>query len=250
MDNANYVALSRQITLQRELDISANNLANMNTTGYKFEELLVNAEPGAPAVNDPIRTPANFAYDNGVGRNFGQGTMNQTGAPLDLALNGEGTFFTVTGKNGQPAYTRDGAFTMNGDGTLVTAQGYEVLGDGGPITLDPKKGEPVISADGIITQNYQGQAERVGKLSVVRIANMSDLSKNGDSTYSLTSNATAIPATDASVRQGFLEASNVNPMTEITNLVRINRAYTTLANIVDQNSQLNRSAVERLGRVA
>ena len=197
MDNANYVALSRQITLQRELDISANNLANMNTTGYKFEELLVNAEPGAPAVNAPIRTPANFAYDNGVGRNFTQGTMNQTGAPLDLALNGEGTFFTVTGKNGQTVYTRDGAFSMTGDGTLVTAQGYVVQGDGGPITLDPKKGEPVISADGIITQSYQGQAERVGKISVVRIANMSDLSKNGDSTYSLTSNAAAIPAAAA-----------------------------------------------------
>lgn len=250
MDNANYVALSRQITLQRELDISANNLANMNTTGYKFEELLVNAEPGAPAVNTPIRTPANFAYDNGVGRNFTQGTMNQTGAPLDVALNGEGTFFTVAGKNGQTAYTRDGAFTLNGEGTLVTAQGYAVQGDGGPITLDPKKGEPSISADGIITQSYQGQAERVGKLNVVRIANMSDLSKQGDGTYTLTSNQTPITATDAQVRQGFLESSNVNPMTEITNLVRINRAYTTLANIVDQNSQLNRSAVERLGRVA
>ncbi|MGA9657531.1 MAG: flagellar basal-body rod protein FlgF [Asticcacaulis sp.] len=249
MDNTAYIALSRQITLRRELDISANNLANMNTTGYKFEELLVNAQAGAPAVNAPIRTPANFAYDNGVGRNFTQGAMNQTGAPLDLALNGDGTFFVVDGPKGE-AYTRDGAFTLSADGTLMTKQGYTVQGDGGPITLDPKKGAPTISADGIITQMSQGQTERVGKLNIVRIANMSDLSKNGDSTYSLTSNAAAIPALNAQLSQGFLESSNVNPMAEITNLVRINRAYSSLASLMEQNAQLNRSAVERLGRVA
>ncbi|MDV6330552.1 flagellar basal-body rod protein FlgF [Asticcacaulis sp. 201] len=249
MENTNYVALSRQITLQRELDISANNLANMNTTGYKFEELLVNAEPGAPAVNMPIRTPANFAYDNGVGRNFTQGTLNQTGAPYDVALNGDGTFFVVNTPKGE-AYTRNGAFTLGADGTLMTQQGYVVQGEGGPIVLDPQKGEPTISADGIISQMSQGQTERVGKLNVVSIANMSDLQKNGDGTFSLTSNAAALPAVDARVQQGFLESSNVNPMVEITNLVRINRAYSTLSAIIEQNSQLNRSAVERLGRVA
>jgi flagellar basal-body rod protein FlgF len=249
MDNTSYIALSRQITLQRELDISANNLANMNTTGYKFEELLINAEPGAPAYNSPIRTPANFAFDNGVGRNFTQGTMNQTGAPLDVALTSEGTFFVVNTPSGT-AYTRDGSFTLSGDGTLMTQQGYVVQGDGGAIVLDPKKGEPTISADGIISQMSQGQTERVGRLNVVRIANMSDLSKNGDSTFTLTSNAAALPATDAAVRQGFLEASNVNPMSEVTNLVRINRAYASVASIIEQNSQLNRTAVERLGRVA
>ncbi len=249
MDNAGYVALSRQITLQRELDISANNLANMNTTGFKFEQLLVNAQPGAPAYDDPIRTPANFAYDNGVGRDFSQGTLTQTGSPLDLAIDGEGAFFTVSGPKGT-AYTRDGTFTLSADGTIMTQNGYVVQGDGGPITLDPKKGEPSISADGIISQSSQGQTERVGKLAVVRINNLSDLSKNGDGTYSLTSNAAAAPALDAHVRQGFIEASNVNPMSEITKLVQINRAYSSLANLVEQNASLSKSAIERLGRVA
>ncbi|MDI7773799.1 flagellar basal-body rod protein FlgF [Asticcacaulis sp. EMRT-3] len=249
MDNTSYIALSRQMTLQRELDISANNLANMNTTGYKFEELLVNTQAGAPAYDSPIRTPANFAYDSGVGRDFSQGALNQTGAPLDLALSGEGTFFVVGGPKGN-AYTRDGAFSLDSTGTLVTQDGYPVQGDGGPIVLDPKKGEPTISKDGIITQMYQGQAERVGKLNIVRIANMSDLSKNGDSTYSLVSNAQALPATDANVEQGYLEASNVNPMKEITHLVQINRAYESLANIIEQNASLSKSAIERLGKVA
>jgi len=249
VDNANYVALSRQITLQRELDISANNLANMNTTGFKFEQLLVHSQFGAPAYDDPIRTPANFAYDSGVGRNFGQGTFQQTGAPLDLAIDGDGAFFELQGPQGS-LYTRDGAFTLDAAGTMMDANGYPVMGDGGPITLDPKKGEPVISNDGIISQFFQGQSERVGKLSIVRVADMSDLKKEGDGTYSLTSNATAVPAGDARVRQGMLEASNVNPMTEITHLVQINRAYQSLASIIEQNSQLNRTAVERLGRVA
>ncbi len=249
MDNANYVALSRQITLQRQLDISANNLANMNTTGYKFEELLVNAQYGAPAYNEPIRTPANFAYDNGVGRDFSQGTLSQTGSPLDLAIDGEGAFFEVQTANGT-AYTRDGAFTLDAQGTLMDQNGHPVMGDSGPIVLDPKKGQPVVSEDGIISQDYQGQAERVGKLSIVRIANMSDLSKQGDGTYTLTSNATAAPATDARVRQGFVEASNVNPMVEITNLVKINRAYQSLSAMIDQNTNLSRTAIERLGRVA
>lgn len=249
MDNPNYVALSRQITLQHALDITANNLANMNTNGFKFEQLLVNQEYGAPAYDDPIRTPANFAYDHGVGRNFSQGTFQQTGAPLDVAIDGDGAFFSVTTSQGT-AYTRDGAFTMNGEGVLMDKNGNTVDGDGGQLVLDPKKGQPSISEDGIITQDYQGQSQRVGKLNVVRIANMSDLSKNGDGTYSLTSNAAAVPATDARVRQGFLEASNVNPMVEMTRLISINRAYSQIAAIMEQNNTLNRTAVERLGRVA
>lgn len=249
MDNTSYIALSRQITLQRELDISANNLANMNTTGYKFEELLVSATPGAPAYDSPIRTPANFAYDNGVGRDFSQGTLNQTGAPLDLAINGEGAFFEVATASGN-VYTRDGAFTLDASGTIVDQNGDALQGDGGPIVLDPKYGEPVISKDGIVSQTVNGQAQRVGKINLMRIANMSDLKKNGDGTYSLTSNAQPVPATDAQIEQGFVEASNVNPMKEVTHLIQINRAYQNLANIIEQNASLSQSAIQRLGKVA
>jgi len=249
MDNANYVALSRQITLQRELDISANNLANMNTTGFKLEELLVNAQYGAPAYDDPIRTPANFAYDNGVGRNFKQGTLTQTGSPYDLAIDGDGAFFTIQTAQGTQ-YTRDGAFTTAPDGTLVTQNGDTVLGDGGPILLDPKNGAPVISPDGIVSQTQQGQTLRVGKISVVRVANLSDMKKEGNGNFTLTNGATTVPATDARVRQGMLESSNVNPMVEITKLVQINRAYSQISAIMEQNNTLNRTAVERLGKVA
>ncbi len=249
MDNANYVALSRQITLQRELDISANNLANMNTTGYKFEELLVNTQQGAPAYDDPIKTPANFAYDSGVGRDFRQGTLNQTGGTYDMAIEGEGAFFSVQTPAGT-RYTRDGAFTTGPDGTLETQDGFPVQSDSGPIVLDPKKGAAVVSEDGIVSQSFQGRSEQIGKISLVRVANMSDLSKDGRGLFSLKSGASTQPATDARIHQGMLEASNVNPMTEVTHLIQINRAYTQLANIMEQNMQLSSDTVTRLGKVA
>lgn len=249
MDNATYVALSRQLTLRRELDVTANNLANMNTTGYKFEQLLVEAEPGAPAYNLPIRAPANFAYDKGIGRDFSQGTFLQTGNDLDVAIDGEGAFFVVNGADGN-LYTRDGAFTLNAEGVLMTQEGLVVQGDGGEIRLNPEFGAPSISADGIVSQRTNDGSVRVGKLAVVRFADLSDLEKRGDNLYAATSNAAPDPATDARLRQGMLEASNVNAIVEITKLVEINRAYASVSKIIEQNQELNRTAIERLGRVA
>jgi len=249
MDNASYVALSRQLTLRRELDVTANNLANMNTTGYKFEQLLVESEPGKPAYNLPIRAPANFAYDKGVGRDFSQGALMQTGNDYDLAIEGEGAFFVVNGANG-PLYTRDGAFTVSPDGVLMTQAGLPVQGDGGEIRLNPEFGAPSISPDGIVSQRSPDGSVRVGKLSIVRFPSLSSLEKQGDNLFRATTNANPNPATDARLRQGMLEGSNVNAMSEITKLVEINRTYASVSKIIDQQAELNRSAVERLGRAA
>lgn len=249
MDNVAYIALSRQMTLRRELDISANNLANMNTTGYKFERLLIEAEPGAPAFNDSIKTPANFAYDVGMGRDFSQGSMMQTGNPFDLAIDGEGAFFVVDGPNG-PLYTRNGGFMPDATGTLRTQDGLVVQGQGGgALVIDPQKGEPVISETGIVSQFVNGTAEIVGTINVVRVGDLGALEKTGDNYYTLTSGAAA-PATDAKVHQGMLEGSNVNPMFEITRLIEINRAYAQVASIIEQNHQLTKSAINTLGKVA
>jgi flagellar basal-body rod protein FlgF len=245
MDNSSYIALSRQLTLQRELDITANNVANMNTTGFKLEQLMIQTEPAAPAYNDPIRAPANFAYDRGVGRDFTQGTLSQTGNPLDLAIEGEGAFFAVNGPSGT-VYTRNGSFTLGPDGVLQTQEGYPVQADGGTLTLDPKKPSPSISADGVVSQG----TEQIGRINVMRIGRLSDLEKMGDGTFRLTSNTPPIVATDVKVSQGYLEGSNVNSIKEITRLVAINRAYASISNIIQQTADLNRTAVDRLGKVA
>ncbi|ESQ80140.1 flagellar basal-body rod protein FlgF [Asticcacaulis sp. YBE204] len=249
MDNATYVALSRQLVLRRELDVTANNLANMNTSGYKFEQLLVETEPGKPAYNLPIRAPANFAFDKGIGRDFSQGSFIQTGSDYDLAIEGEGAFFVVNGPSG-PLYTRDGAFTVNSEGVLTTQEGLPVQGDGGEIRLNAEFGAPSISADGIVSQRSADGTVRVGKINVVRFANLSDVEKRGDNMFAATSNATPDPAGDVRIRQGMLEASNVNALTEVTRLVEINRSYASISKVIDQNQELNRNAIERLGRVA
>ncbi|WP_395943114.1 flagellar basal-body rod protein FlgF [Brevundimonas sp.] len=246
MENAAYIGLSRQMTLRRELDIVANNIANANTTGFKVEQLMVGTEIGERARNDAIRPSASFVLDNGVGRDFGQGSMSQTGRTLDFAIAGEGAFFTVRdGANGE-AYTRDGAFTMDPEGRLTTKQGQAVLGGGAEIVLNPELGPPTVGADGTITQDGQ----IVGQMSVVRFDALGVLEKGGDGLYRNTSNAQPIQATDAQIHQGSLEASNVNSLVEITNLVEINRAYESVTRMIENTTDLSRRAVERLGKAA
>ncbi len=243
MENAAYIGLSRQMTLRRELDIVANNIANADTTGFKVEQLLISADVGQRARNDNVRPSASFVMDNGVGRDFGQGALKETARPLDFAIEGEGAFFKVQDGGGE-AYTRDGAFTIDPEGQLVTKGGLPVLGDGGPIVLDAALGAVSVADDGTISQDGQ----TVGRLSLARFENLATLSKDGDGLYRNRSGAAPIEAAGMQVRQGMLEGSNVNPLLEITNLIEISRAYERTTRMIEQTSDLSKRAVERLGR--
>lgn len=245
MENAAYVGLSRQMTLRRELDIVANNIANADTNGFKVEQLLVGAEVGERARNAFVRPGVSFVLDNGVGRDFSQGALQQTGRDLDFAIEGEGAFFTVQDDAGE-AYTRDGAFTLDPTGRLTTKQGLPVLGDGGEIILDSTLGQVSVGADGTITQD----GETVGRLSMVRFDTLGALEKGGDGLYRNPTNAAPVEANDARVRQGMLEGSNVNPILEITNLIEIQRAYESVSRMIENTTDLSRRSVERLGRVS
>ncbi|MBX7250126.1 MAG: flagellar basal-body rod protein FlgF [Caulobacteraceae bacterium] len=245
MENAGYIALSRQMTLRRELDIAANNLANMDTAGFKVEELLVATENGERARNFGIEGPGRFVLDTGLGRDFGQGVLSETGNTFDFAIEGAG-FFAIGGPEGE-RYTRDGRFSTDANGRLVTADGLPVLGEGGAeIILDMSKGAPSVSDDGIITQGE----ERVGRLQAVQFTALGVLSKDGDGYYRNTSNETPSPAEGARVRQGMVEGSNVQPIRQITNLIEITRAYESMAKMIESTNDLNRRTVERLGRVS
>ncbi|WGM48078.1 Flagellar basal-body rod protein FlgG [Brevundimonas sp. NIBR10] len=245
MENAAYVALSRQMTLRRELDIVANNMANADTTGFKVEQLLVGAEIGERARNEAIRPSASFVLDNGVGRDFGQGALKQTGRDLDFGIEGEGAFFVVNDGNGE-AYTRDGAFTLDPEGKLVTKAGDAVQGDGGDIILDPSRGQVTVGDDGTISQG----GLLVGKLSLARFETLAALSKDGDGLYRNRSNAAPIEAAGAKIHQGSLEGSNVNPLIEITNMIEISRAYERVSKMIENVNDLSRRSVERLGRAS
>jgi flagellar basal-body rod protein FlgF len=243
MDNALYVGLSRQMVLRRQLDIVANNIANADTVGFKIESLEQKTNPAEPAYTLQGPRPVKFVGEDGVIRDFGQGALRRTDAPLDLAIEGQG-FFQVNSPNG-PRYTRDGNFRLDDTGTLVSQGGFPVMDDGGgQITLDPAQGQVSISQDGTVTQG----TTRVGKLGVVNFQTLSGLEKTGDNLYRNTSNQQPQPAETAKIRQGMLEGSNVQPVLEISKMIEISRAYEQMAKIMDSNSELSKSAVARMGK--
>ena len=246
MDNALYVGLSRQMVLRREMDIVANNIANADTNGFKVESLMTTETPGPPAFTLEGPKPIKFVAANGVARDFGQGALRRTDAPLDFAIDGKG-FFKVTTKNGD-RFTRDGHFRMDDQGRLVTQAGDPVADDGGgEITIDPQKGgEITVADDGTVSQG----TERVAKIGVYQFANMGALDKAGDNLYQNASNQQPVAATDAKVRQAMLEGSNVNPILEITRMVEISRAYEQTAQMMSSEQDLSRNSIARLGRAA
>ena len=243
MDNTMYVSLSRQVVLQRELDIVANNIANADTAGFKVEDMMKRADQAAPAKTAGILSPVTFVMDDGVARDFRQGSMNPTGAPLDLAIDGKG-FFKVTTAGGD-RYTRDGRFKLDADGKVVTQDGNAVQGGSGDIVLDAKKGPVTISETGVISQAGQ----KVGQIDVVNFDDLSALSKQGDNLFRNDTNVQPQPATSAKLRQGSLEGSNVQTLTQITRLVEINRAYDSITTMMSQTSDLSRRSIQRLGAV-
>src|SRR3954471_20344852 len=117
MDNTLYVGLSRQRTLQHELDVISNNVANVDTAGFKVESLMVQPDPHNLPARDAGPRLVNFVLDSGVARDFGQGALKQTGAPLNLAVDGQG-FFRIQTAAGE-RYTRDGRFGLDGQGRIV-----------------------------------------------------------------------------------------------------------------------------------
>ena len=244
MENTLYVSLSRQMTLRREMDVIANNIANADTTGFKVENLLVRTEPASPARMAGGPNPVKFVLDDGVARDFSQGSMRTTGSAFDLGIEGKG-FFKVETPEGE-RFTRDGRFTLSPEGKLTTQDGDAVQGESGEIVLDPAKGQVAISQDGVISQ----AGEKVGKVGVFLFDDRSVLAKDRGNLFKNTSNAQPNPDTASRVRQGMLEGSNVNPILQITRMIEVSRAYESVARTMENTADLSKRAIERLGRVA
>jgi flagellar basal-body rod protein FlgF len=244
MDNALFVGLSRQMILRREMEIIANNIANMDTAGFKVESMMQKTDPSEPAVTLGGPRPVKFVAPDGVARDFGQGALLKTGGELDMSIEGKGFFQVQTPQGAR--FTRDGRFTTDPTGRLVTQAGAPVLdASGGEITVDMEKGQVSIGADGTMSQGD----EQVGKVGMFAFANPGALEKAGDNLFRNASNLSAEPSLDAKLRQGFLENSNVKPVLEITRMVEVSRAYEQTAKMMDSEAELARRTVERLGRV-
>ena len=238
---------------QMTIDTIANNLANLNTTGFKrsmldFQDLMYVklAEPGQE-VAAGVRSPTGFEIGSGVRpastlKVFGQGEMENTGRSLDVAIEGMG-FIKVTTPGGDVRYTRDGSLRLDANGNLVTANGY---------LLEPNISVPAdyrtiyIGKDGTVsvTTGGGGTPTLAGSITLARFPNPSGLSSLGGNLYGETpASGTAIegsPGQDGmgSLQQGFLERSNVQMVTELVNLIKAQRAYEINSRAIKAGDQM------------
>lgn len=252
MENALLVGLSRQMTLDRQFDVVANNIANINTNGYKADHMLFEEYLTSGAHEDNFKSPdrrVSYVQDRGTFRDFTEGALEQTNNPLDVAISGD-AFLTVQSAGGE-RYTRDGNFHLSSTGQLVTANGDPVLGTGGPIVFQPTDHDITISADGTITV-LEGTARTDsirGKLRLVNFTDAQKLLKQGNNLYAPGEGETATPDTKSTVRQGFVEKSNVSSVVEMSRMIEINRTYANVANMLSQEADLHKSAIEKLASV-
>jgi flagellar basal-body rod protein FlgF len=243
MENALLIGLSRQLTLRRALDVTANNLANMSTSGFKLERPMHAAHEAARPARAADGGAINFVRDWGFMRDFTQGQLEPTARLLDVALDGDG-FFTVQAEGGEPRYTRDGRFTIDAQGQLATSAGFAVLDtDGRPIAMPADGAPPVIDETGAILAG----GGTVARLGIVEFAQNAALEKAGDGTYR--SDSPALPTDEVRVRQGFAERSNVNPIEEITRLIDVTRAYESVSRMISSDEDLKRRAIDTLSGV-
>jgi flagellar basal-body rod protein FlgF len=241
MENAQLIGLSRQIGLQRQMDVVANNIANINTTGFKAENILFEEYVMPVARDREFPTPdqkLSFTDDWATVHDMANGPIEDTGSPLDVALNGPG-FLAVTTPQGE-RYTRAGSLQVNSEGVLVDTAGRPIVGDNGDIHFEPGDTDIAIASDGSITAN--GVIK--GKLKLVEFPDPQQTERVGDNLWA---GAGATPAAQTSVVQGSIEKSNVSGVSEITRMIQVQRAYEQVAQMLQQQDELERSAIQRLG---
>jgi flagellar basal-body rod protein FlgF len=252
MENTLLIGLSRQMALRRELDVVANNIANLNTTGFKadghlFEEYLMPVARSDGFAGADRRM--SFVLDRATWHDLGQGPIQQTGNPLDVAIDGK-AYLAVDTPRGE-RYTRNGALQINAQGELVTSEGYRVLGDNGPIVFQPADRNISISREGTISvrEGTNAAESQRGRLRLVGFAQAEQLRKDGATLFAAPAGLAPQAAPTAGVIQGAIEKSNVRAVVEMTRMIEVTRTYTTIAGMLQQQGDLRRTAIERLADV-
>jgi flagellar basal body rod protein FlgG len=225
------------------LDVMANNLANVNTPGFKEEKTFftVLSQTGNSAANNELNRVTNsqsVAWQTGT--NQVAGSLQLTQRELDVALTGNG-LLTVRTDQGE-RYTRDGSLTLSPSAVLTTADGLTVLGENGPMTLGP--GKVIINESGDVFLN----GTRVDRLKLTAFEDPRTLQHEGGSLLSASKDART-KAADAKVRQGYLEQSNVNPVTAVVGLVNVMRQFESMQKSLNLiMNDLDSKSIDKLGR--
>ena len=235
MDSAGYVALSRQSGLMREMQIIANNVANISTTGFRRERLVF-AEHVARLDREPSLS---LSHGNARIADLSQAGISQTGGTYDLAIQGDGFFLVMTPEGER--LTRAGSFTPSAEGELVTPEGYQVLDAGGAPVFVPPGAEVAIGADGTISAN----GEAVGQIGLWQPTDPLALRHRAGTLFD---GGAVEPVDTGRIMQGFLEESNVNPVAEIARMIEVQRTYELGQKFLDAEDNRARNVIQTLGQ--
>jgi flagellar basal-body rod protein FlgF/flagellar basal-body rod protein FlgG len=244
MDSGIYAACSGLVARTQALDLAANNLANTNTTAFRSEQPTFHsalASHGLRMADSRSAAINQFSVVGGTRLDLSQGNLESTGNPLDIAIEGGG-FLAVKTEAGTE-FTRNGNFHLSPERSLLTESGDAVLGETGPVQLP--EGEVTISSDGTISVG----GAVVARLKIVEFAPGTPMAHSGGTNYNAPT-AAATPATKSSVRQGMLEASNVNSVQAAVGLIALQRNAEMLNRTMTLfHNEFNRLAAEELPRV-
>lgn len=233
MDNAIYTTLTRQSGLMREMQVVANNIANAATTGFRQEGLVfsehVKRIEGGQSLSMATASVRNTSML--------QGALTQTGGPLDLAIEGEG-FFLIETPQGQ-RLTRSGHFSASAEGELVTSDGHRVLDEAGtPIFLPPDAPGLSVAADGTLSAGGAPLAQ----IGLMQPVDPTGLIREGGVLFR--ADAGMEPAEGSRVLQGFLEASNVDPIGQLARMIQVQRAYEMGQGLLEREDERIRAAIK------
>ncbi len=247
MDNSTYISLSLATALRRELDVTANNMANASTAGFKGERVVFSSylhRDAAAATGD-----TSFLIDRGSYVDQQQGAITLTGNMLDVALKGEGWFGYET-PQGQRAYGRDGHFAVDAQGALITMSGARVLDLGGnPINLPPDAlNDLSISRNGTISSLANGVISQIGVFTLPDVQSYERIGNGMFIAPDLEGVRPALPDTTTEVVQGAIEGSNVQPVVEMTRMMSIQKAYERAVELMNGEDDLRRDMLRRVGR--
>ena len=238
MDNATYATLTRQMGLFNELQVVANNIANASTTGFQAEGVMFSEHVSALGADHPSLS---MARANVRGTDTTQGSLKQTGGPFDLAIEGPG-YFLVHTPNGE-RLTRAGSFTPNENGDLVTMDGNPVLDAGGaPVFVPQGLGAISIAADGTIS----AAGQPIGQVGLFVPIDPNRMVREGGTMFNALAGFEELQ--DGRMVQGFLEASNVNPITEVSRMIQVQRAYELGQSFLDKEDDRVRNMIRAMGR--
>ncbi len=242
MDNISYIALSSQTALMRKLESTANNMANMNTVGYKGEEpLFVQYIAKTKDTDKTLGQNISFVNDFGMSRNLNEGELIKTGNPLDLAIKNKG-YFALQTQQGEK-YTRSGQFMLDNNGQIVSADGYPVMSEDGTSIFIPEEAKSIdIGADGTVSTN----SGIIGKIRIVECEKENELLKIHSGLYETKEDNLPQNITNPMLEQGMLEGSNVNSITEITKMIEIQRAFEGITKMIEQESERQKKSIDVL----